>query len=221
MCAFIAKLRDLSGGKPVGFKLCVGLESEFYSICKAMIETGVIPDFITVDGGEGGTGAAPVEFSDSVGMPLHQGLNFVHQTLIGCGLRDRVFVAASGKVYSASSLLRVLVMGADWANAARAFMMAVGCIQAQMCHTNRCPVGVTTLDKSLQRGLVPEDKAERVYHFHHNTLEAFRQILEAMGVSQPKDVDARFLPSPARCTAGGVIINSSQLCFSMVARPGR
>lgn len=192
-CEYIDQLRILSGGKPVGFKLCIGFESEFFSICKAMIQTGIYPDFITVDGGEGGTGAAPQELSNRMGMPLETGLNFVHQTLKGCGLRDKIKIAASGKFFSATSLLRMLVLGADWCNSARAFMMSVGCIQARICHTNQCPVGVTTSDINLQRGLVITDKSDRAYNLHHNTLKAVAELLGACGLSKPKDLSWTFL----------------------------
>ncbi len=166
LCEFIAQLRELSGGKPVGFKLCIGHPTEFLAVCKAMLATGILPDFITVDGGEGGTGAAPMEFSDSLGTPLRDGLMFVHNALVGCNLRDKIRIAASGKVSSAFSIARNLAIGADWCNAARGFMMAVGCIQAQTCHTNHCPVGVATQDPVRQRALDVGDKSERAYHFH-------------------------------------------------------
>jgi len=182
---FIATLRDLSGGKPVGFKLCIGHPWEFMSIVKAMLELDTCPDFIVVDGAEGGTGAAPVEFADHIGMPMREGLQFVHNALVGAELRDRMRLGASGKVASAFDIARALALGADWVNAARAFMFAIGCIQSQSCHTNRCPTGVATQDALRQRALVVEDKAQRVFHFHRNTLAALAELLAAAGLEHP------------------------------------
>lgn len=182
---FIARLRDLSGGKPTGFKLCIGHEWEFMALCKAMVETGITPDFIVIDGKEGGTGAAPLEFMDHIGMPLRDGLSFAHNALIGAGLRDRVKLAASGKITSAFDMAKVMALGADWCNAARGFMFAVGCIQAQSCHTGECPTGVATQDPLRQRALVVGDKAERVKNFHHNTLHALSELVAAAGLSHP------------------------------------
>lgn len=179
---FIARLRELSEGKPVGFKLCLGHPWEFMGIAKAMLETGILPDFIVVDGKEGGTGAAPLEFTDHVGVPLREGLLFVHNTLVGVGLRDKIRIGASGKIISAFDIARVLALGADWANSARGFMFALGCLQSQSCHTNRCPTGVATQDPLRQRALVVPDKAERVLHFHHNTLTALADMLAAAGL---------------------------------------
>jgi glutamate synthase domain-containing protein 2 len=157
---------------------------EFLSVCKAMLETNLLPDFITVDGGEGGTGAAPQEFSDSVGVPLVDGLVFVHNALVGCGLRDKIRIACSGKAITAADIVRNCAIGADWCNAARAFMMAVGCIQAQQCHTNECPVGVATQRPDLFRALHVGDKAERVNHFHYNTMESLSELVAAMGLDR-------------------------------------
>lgn len=185
MMAFIRQLRELSKGKPVGFKLCVGHRREFMCIVKAMLETGITPDFIVVDGKEGGTGAAPLEFSNHMGMPLVEGLTFVHNTLRGAGLRERVKIGASGKLISAFDIAKALALGADWANSARGFMFAIGCIQAQSCHTNRCPVGVATQDKSRSRALVVPDKAERVANFHRNTLKALAEMTGAAGLDHP------------------------------------
>ena len=182
LCEYIAQLRDLSGGKPVGFKLCVGHPVELLAICKAMLDTDILPDFITVDGGEGGTGAAPMEFSDSVGAPLKGGSTFVHHALVATNLRDKIKIAASGKVSSAFTIARNLAIGADWCNAARGFMMAVGCIQAQACHTNRCPVGVATQDKLRQRALDVGDKGERTFHFHRLTMETLSEVTAAAGL---------------------------------------
>jgi glutamate synthase domain-containing protein 2 len=186
---FVARLRELSGGKPVGFKLCMGEPREFLGVCKAMLETGITPDFITVDGAEGGTGAAPIEFSNHLGMPLVEGLVIVNNAVVGIGLKDRVRIAASGKRVTAFDIAVAMTLGADWCNVARGFMLSVGCIQAQQCHTNRCPVGVTTQDPGLQRALVVSDKGERAYHFHKNTVEALAELLAATGVEHPAELD--------------------------------
>jgi glutamate synthase domain-containing protein 2 len=184
----IALMRELSGGKPAGFKLCIGHPWEFMAICKAMLATGITPDFIVVDGKEGGTGAAPLEFMDHVGMPLRDGLSLVHNALVGIGLRDRIRIGASGKITSAFDMARVLALGADWCNSARGFMFAVGCIQAQSCHTGACPTGVATQDPLRQRAIVVPDKAERVASFHRNTLHALAELVAAAGLAQPSDL---------------------------------
>lgn len=188
MMEFVGQLRALSGGKPVGFKLCVGHPWEFMGIIKAILETNIVPDFIVVDGGEGGTGAAPVEFSDHLGMPLREGLLFVHNALVGTGLRDKIKIGASGKIVSAFDIARVLALGADWGNSARGFMFAIGCIQSRSCHTNKCPTGVATQDPLRQRALVVPDKAERVASFHGNTLKALAQMLAAAGLDNPDEL---------------------------------
>lgn len=190
---FIAQLRELSGGKPVGFKLCIGQGWEFMGIVKAMLETGITPDFIVVDGAEGGTGAAPLEFSDHLGMPLREALGFVHNTLIGANLRDKIKIGASGKVVSAFDILRLLALGADWVNAARAFMFALGCIQSLSCHTNRCPTGVATQDPGRQRALDPADKTERVFQYHRATLHALAEMLAAAGLTHPNQIHKEHL----------------------------
>ncbi len=190
MMQFIEQLRQLSGGKPVGFKLCIGHPWEWFALCKAMLKTDILPDFIVVDGSEGGTGAAPVEFVDHVGAPLQEGLLLVHNTLVGLNLRERIRIGAAGKVVSAFDIARMMALGADWCNAARAFMFSLGCVQAQTCHTGRCPTGVTTQDPQRQRALVIEDKAERVYRFHRNTLQALRELVEAAGLHHPQDIIA-------------------------------
>ena len=182
---FIALMRELSGGKPAGFKLCIGHPWEFMALCKAMLETGITPDFIVVDGKEGGTGAAPLEFMDHMGMPLRDGLSFVHNALVGCGLRDRLRLGASGKIISAFDMARVMALGADWCNAARGFMFAVGCIQAQTCHTGLCPTGVTSQDPRRQRAIVVPDKADRVFNFHRNTVQALAELVAAAGLDHP------------------------------------
>lgn len=185
---FVDRLRDLSGGKPVGFKLCIGKAEEFTDLCEHMCSSGSMPDFITVDGAEGGTGAAPLEFSDSVGMPIAPGLMFVSQTLKHYGLKEHIRIIASGKVISAADILRMLALGADTCNSARGFMFALGCIQALRCNTNNCPAGVATQDIGLQRGLVVTDKVERVYHYHRNTLHAVVELLAACGKSHFSEV---------------------------------
>ena len=193
MLQFIARMRELSGGKPAGFKFALGHPWEFFGICKAMLETGLLPDFIVVDGGEGGTGAAPLEFTDHIGTPLQEALLLVHNTLVGLNLRDRIRVGASGKVISAFDLARTLAMGADWCNAARGFMFALGCVQSQSCHTDRCPTGVATQDQKRQRALVVGDKSQRVYHFHHNTLHALGELVGAAGLQHPGDLQPRHI----------------------------
>ncbi len=185
---FIKQLRDLSGGKPVGFKLCVGKKEEFINICKAMISTGIKPDFITIDGGEGGTGAAPIEFSNSLGMPLRDGLSFAVDTLRGYNLKKDIKIIASGKIFNGFHIARAIALGADMVNCARAMMMAVGCIQALQCNLNTCPVGVATQNKSLMRGLVVSDKAQKVANFHHETLKSFIELMAACGVDSPNDL---------------------------------
>ena len=184
---FIATMRRLSGGKPAGFKLCVGHPWEFLAVCKAMLETDIYPDFIVVDGKEGGTGAAPLEFSDHLGMPLREGLNFVHNALIGINARDRIKLGASGKIISAFDIARVMALGADWCNSARGFMFALGCIQSQSCHTDMCPTGVATQDQARQRALVVPDKAERVFNFQRATLEAVAELVAAAGLDHPSE----------------------------------
>ncbi len=185
MMEFIAQLRELSGGKPVGFKLCVGHPYEFFAVCKAMRETGITPDFIVVDGKEGGTGAAPVEFTDHVGMPRREGMLLVQNALVGCGLREQIKIGTSGKIISGFDMALTMALGADWCNSARGFMFSLGCLQSQHCHTNQCPVGIATQDPSRQRGLDVADKAQRVANFHHHTVVALNDIVAAAGLSHP------------------------------------
>lgn len=182
---FVARLRELSGGKPTGFKLAIGHPWEWFGIAKAMHESGILPDFIVVDGAEGGTGAAPAEFVDHVGVPLQEGLRLVHNTLVGLNLRDRIKLGAAGKVTSAFDIARMLALGADWCNAARGYMFALGCIQSLSCHTNRCPTGIATQDPTRSKHLDVPDKATRVYAFHDNTLRALRDLLCAAGLEHP------------------------------------
>lgn len=190
---FIEQLRELSGGKPTGFKLAIGHPWEFFSIVKAMLKTGITPDFIVIDGGEGGTGAAPVEFTDHVGVPLQEALLLVHNTLVGAKLRDKVKIGASGKIVTAFDIVRTLALGADWCNSARGFMFALGCIQSQSCHTDRCPTGIATQDPMRQRALVVPDKAERVANFHQNTLKALAELIAAAGLNHPTELKPHHL----------------------------
>jgi glutamate synthase domain-containing protein 2 len=185
---FLARLRQLSGGKPVGFKLAIGHPWEWFAIVKAMLHTGITPDFIVVDGKEGGTGAAPVEFIDHVGVPMREGLLLVHNTLVGVNLRDKIKIGVAGKIVSAFDIVRVLALGADWCNSARGFMFALGCIQAQSCHTGTCPTGVTTQDPQRQKALVVPDKAERVFNFHQATLKALLELIAAAGLTHPNQL---------------------------------
>src|SRR5690349_18748402 len=178
---FVATLRLLSDGKPVGFKLCIGHLWEFLGICKAMVATGITPDFIVVDGTEGGTGAAPLEFVDHIGMPLRDGLSAVHNALIGIDRRQHIRIGASGKITSAFDMARVMALGADWCNAARGFMFALGCIQSQSCHTDHCPTGVATQDPLRQRAIHVPSKAERVALYHKSTLKALAEVVAAAG----------------------------------------
>ncbi len=185
---FNHQLRELSGGKPAGFKLCIGRPHEFLAICKAISETKLYPDFIVIDGAEGGTGAGPEEFLDHMGVPLTEGLLFAQNALVGSGIREHTRLVASAKIATAFGIASRMAIGADWCNAARAFMFAVGCIQAERCHTNTCPTGVATQDPRLYRGLDIPDKAQRVYHFHKNTLEALAQVVAAAGLDHPSEL---------------------------------
>lgn len=188
MMQFIELLRTDSGGKPVGFKICIGRPSEFLGICKAILETEICPDFIVIDGAEGGTGAGPIEFLDHMGTPLTEGLLFAHNALVGTGLRDKIRLGCSAKIVTAFGIASKMATGADWCNSARGFMFAVGCIQAQRCHTNSCPVGVATQDHKRQEAIVVPDKAERVYNFHRNTLDALAQVVAAAGLDHPNQL---------------------------------
>jgi len=188
MMRFIHEMRRLSGGKPAGFKLCVGHPWEFLAICKAMLETGLYPDFIVIDGNEGGTGAAPLEFMDHLGMPMREGVSFVHNALVGINARDRIKLGASGKIATAFDMARAMAIGADWCNSARGFMFALGCIQSLSCHTDRCPTGVTSQDPIRNRALVVPHKIERVYNYHHATLHALAELIAAAGLEHPQDL---------------------------------
>lgn len=185
---FLEKLRELSGGKPVGFKLAIGHPWEWFAIVKAMLETGKTPDFIVVDGGEGGTGAAPLEFINRIGAPMTEALLLVHNTLVGTNLREHIAIGAAGKITSAFNIARTLALGADWCNAARGYMFSLGCIQALSCHTGKCPSGVATQDPRRSQKLDVQDKSQRVYNYHKNTLEALMNLLEASGLKHPSEL---------------------------------
>lgn len=186
---FIEHLRTLSDGKPIGFKLCVGAKHEFLAICKAMQITGIKPDFISVDGAEGGTGAAPVEFSDSVGMPFREGLAFVRNALEGFALENDIKIIASGKIVTGFDMVRAFALGADICYSARAMLLALGCIQALECNRNTCPTGITTHNKSLVAGLFVSDKKVKVAEYHRHTIHVFMELLAASGVEHPADLD--------------------------------
>ncbi len=190
---FVAKLRKLSGGKPVGFKLCIGKQSEFLAICKAMLTTGITPDFITIDGSEGGTGAAPVELTNSVGMPLKDALVFVNNALIGVGVRDKIRIIAAGKSLSSFHLLRLLALGADTVNAARAMMFALGCIQSRHCNTDKCPTGIATQDPARYKALDVEDKARRVANYHASIIENLHELIAAVGLTKTSELKAEHI----------------------------
>ncbi|WP_245168038.1 FMN-binding glutamate synthase family protein [Corynebacterium coyleae] len=190
---FIAKMRELAGGKPAGFKLCVSSRREVLAICKAIREVGTAPDFIVVDGSEGGTGAAPIDFEDHMGMPLTHGLMTVHNALVGTGLRDQIKLGASGKVAGGSDIVMRMIQGADYTNSARAMMMAVGCIQAQRCHTGECPTGVATQDPRRNRAVVVKDKSQAVYNYHKTTVNTTVRLMASMGVTDPADLTPEML----------------------------
>lgn len=200
---FVARLRELSGGKPVGFKLAVGHPWEWFGIAKAMHETGIMPDYIVVDGAEGGTGAAPVEFMDHVGVPMNEALMLVHNTLIGLNIRQHIHIGAAGKITSAFDIARTISMGADWCNAGRAFMFSLGCIQALSCHTDKCPTGIATQDRARSSNLDPTHKAARVFNYHRNTMRALGELLSAAGLTHtdqlgPEHILRRVSPTQIR-----------------------
>ena len=210
---FVDRLRSLSGGKPTGFKLCIGHPWEWFAMVKAMQTTGITPDFIVVDGAEGGTGAAPLEFTDHVGSPLQEGLLLVHNTLRGVGLRHKVKIGCAGKVVSSFDIARLMALGADWCNSARGFMFALGCIQAQHCHTGQCPTGVTTQDPLRQQSLVVPDKAARVHHFHQQTLHALKELVQAAGLAHPQEITAHHI---VRRTADRKVQSLAQLILTQL-----
>ncbi len=210
---FIARLRRLSGGKPTGFKLCIGHPWEWFAIVKAMLATDITPDFIVVDGAEGGTGAAPVEFTNHVGSPLQEGLLLVHNTLRGVGLRERVRIGCAGKVISAFDIARMMALGADWCNSARGYMFALGCVQAQSCHTGNCPTGVTTQDPLRQKSLVVADKSRRVFNYHDMTLHALKEMVQAAGLAHPSGITAHHI---VRRSSDGKVRSLAQLVLTQM-----
>ena len=212
---FVARLRELSGGKPTGFKLAIGHPWEWFGVAKAMLTTGILPDFIVVDGGEGGTGAAPMEFLDHVGVPMREGLLLVHNTLVGLNLRQDIRIGAAGKIVTAFDIARTMALGADWCNAARGFMFSLGCIQARICHTDRCPTGVTTQDPSRWRALNVPDKGERVKNFHERTLRALQEMIAAAGLTHPGQLG----PEHILCRVSGNEIRSLGSLYAFV-KPG-
>lgn len=205
---FVKLLRQLSGGKPVGFKLCIGRKDEFLAICKAMIDTNILPDFITVDGGEGGTGAAPTEMTNSVGTPLRDALVFVNSSLIGVGLRDKIRIIASGKMFSAFHILRAIALGADTVNGARAFMMSLGCIQARSCNTDHCPTGIATQNPSRNKALVVTDKSQRVANYHRETVINLVELIGAAGLESLDELEPKHI---IRRVQGTDVKNYAQL----------
>ncbi len=215
LMAFIAQLRILSGGKPVGFKICIGHPWEFLGVCKAMLETEIYPDFIIVDGAEGGTGAAPLEFTDRIGFPLKEGLLLVHNALTGIGVRDKIRIGVSGKVVTGIGIAAVVALGADFVNTARGFMFSLGCIQAQMCHTNHCPVGIATQNKDLQKALDVTDKSARVYHFHRNTIQSVKEVVQAAGFDHPSQLE----PSHIYQRQGSTTVQSYSEVYNFL-KPG-
>ena len=214
LVSFVDEMRRLSGGKPAGFKLCIGQPAEFLAICKAMLETGLHPDFIVVDGKEGGTGAAPLEFMDHLGMPMREGLSFVHNALVGIGLREKIRIGAAGKIVSAFDIARAMALGADWCNAARGFMFALGCVQSQSCHNDTCPTGVATQDPDRMRALYVPDKAERVYRFHRSTLMTLAELTAAAGLDHPSEFTVAHL---ARRVSPREILGFEQLYPQLAA----
>ena len=211
---FVAKLRELSGGKPVGFKLCIGRHDEFLAICKAMIETGITPDFITVDGGEGGTGAAPTEMTNSVGTPLRDALIFVNSALIGIGVRDKIRIIAAGKIISAFHILRALALGADTVNSARGFMLALGCIQSRTCNTDHCPTGIATQNPSRNKAVVVTEKSQRVANFHRETVANLVELIGAAGLNSVEELRPHHIN---RRVKGTDVKNYAQLYPSITA----
>jgi len=212
---FAARMRELSGGKPVGIKLCVGYPHELFAVMKAMLETGILVDFIVVDGAEGGTGAAPSELSDRVGMPLREGLILARNALVGTNLKGRIRLAASGKVNSGAAIAMNAALGADWCNAARAFMFSLGCVQSMRCHTGTCPSGVATQSPARQRGLVVPEKAERVARFQRATLDALHDIVVAAGLNSPDE----FTPDGLRQRISAIEMRSMDEIYPFV-EPG-
>jgi len=209
---FVARLRELAKGKPVGFKLCIGHPHEFMAICKAMTVTGILPDFIVIDGAEGGTGAAPLEFVDHIGTPLREGLTFARNCLIGTGLRDKIKIGVSGRIITAFDMARLLALGADWCNVARGFMFSLGCIQALSCHTDRCPSGVATQNQIRQKALDVSLKSERVRLFHAETLRALAELTAAAGLAHP----GQFRPEHIMRRISGIEVRNFADIYPMI-----
>lgn len=209
---FVAQLRELSGGKPVGFKLCIGRKTEFLAICKAMLESGITPDFITIDGSEGGTGAAPIELTNSVGTPLRDALVFVNRALIGIGLRDQIRLIASGKAVSAFHVIRLLALGADTVNCARAMMFALGCIQSRSCNTDKCPTGIATQDPSRNKTLDIDDKGQRVFNYQKTMVENLLEVLAAAGLERFEDLQPRHINH----RVGGTVVRNYDEMYPVI-----
>ena len=214
LLSFITRLRDLSDGKPVGIKLCIGNPAEFLSLCKAMIETGITPDFITVDGAEGGTGAAPVEFSNRLGMMCMEAVYFVHNALLGAGVRDKIRIIASGKTASSFDLLSKIAVGADVVNAARTMMLAIGCVQSRHCNNNKCPTGVATQDPARGKAINVLDKSKRVCNFHRNTLKSFYELVGSMGLDDPAELMPQMIK---RRTSNGLLMPVASFVEPLIA----
>jgi len=209
---FVVQLRELSGSKPVGFKLCIGSKAEFLAICKAMLETGITPDFITVDGSEGGTGAAPTELTNSVGTPLRDALVFVNRALIGIGVREKIRIIASGKAMSAFHVIRLLALGADTVNSARAMMFAVGCVQSRSCNTDKCPTGVATQNPARNKALDVDDKSKRVYNYQKTMVENLLDVLAAAGMEKLEDLQPRHINH----RVGGTVVKNYDQLYPLI-----
>ncbi len=212
LMGFIQDLRQHSGGKPIGFKLCVGHVVEWFAMVKAMLESGITPDFIVIDGSEGGTGAAPVEYVDHIGMPMRDALQLVHATLVGAGLRSEIRIGVAGKIISAFDILRACALGADWVNSGRGFMFALGCIQSRSCNTDCCPTGIATQDPYRQHALDPMDKGQRVANYHANTLKAVAHLLGTAGLSHPRELTAEHI---LRRNPQGQVETLAQILFNL------
>lgn len=208
---FVQRLRNLSAGKPVGFKLCLGKKVEFLAIVKAMLDTEILPDFITIDGSEGGTGAAPVEFSNRLGTPCVEATHYINQALIGAGLRDHIRLISAGQTATGFDMLEKIIVGADTVNAARSMMIALGCVQAKACNTNRCPTGITTQNAFRARAINVEEKSKRVENFHRATVNSFLELCGAMGASNPDDLS----PADLFCRFEGRVMTFAEIYESL------
>ncbi len=188
MVDFVQRLRELSGGKPIGLKICIGSFQEFRELCEAMVRKKNYPDYIAVDGSEGGTGAAPLEFANSVGTPMKDGVAFVYNTLIEYGLKQHIKIMAAGKIVTSFHLVRAIALGADLCYSARGMMMALGCIQALECNTNHCPVGIATQNNDLSRAIDVEIKSKRIYNFHKEVIKSFEDLIAAGGMKDHQEL---------------------------------